>query len=118
MKTIIVLVYLAIGVAVAAMEDYLGDIGNVGDVINLVLAIVLWPAVLLGVEFNLDIGGDDGQEKKNGGGDGGGKGGDKQGGDKQGGGKNNALAPVGPVLVYGYHLATKARRVLGVGAGR
>ena len=111
MKTIIVLVYLAIGVAVAAVKDYLVDIGNISDVINLVLAIVLWPLALLGIDFNVDLGGDG----KNGDGKDGGNGGGGNGG---GGGKNNALAPVGPALVYGYHLVMKARGLGRAEAGR
>lgn len=51
------IIYLVIGIAVAATRDYLGDIGSIGDFINLVLAIVLWPLVLLGVKFNLRLGG-------------------------------------------------------------
>lgn len=94
MKTIIVLVYLAIGVLVAAVKDYLGDVGSVGDILNLVLAIFLWPLVLFGVEFNLDIGGDDGKK------------GDKGNG-KDGGKKNGALVMVGPALAYARALAAQ-----------
>jgi hypothetical protein len=82
-KTIILIAYLVIGVIVAAARDYLGDVGNLGDIVNLLLAIVLWPLVLLGVDFDLKIGGDDG--------DGGDKGGDK---------KNGTLLIVGPALVF------------------
>lgn len=110
MKTIIVLVYLAIGVAVAAIKDYLGDIGNVSDVINLVLAVVLWPVVLLGVDFELDIGGgDDKGDKKDGKDGGGGKDGGK--GDKKG-----ALGLIGPALGYAYAwLSSTARRSSSLG---
>jgi hypothetical protein len=61
------LVYLVIGVVVAAAQDYLGDIGNLGDVINLVLAILLWPLLLVGVDFNIRIGnnGDGGNRNNN-----------------------------------------------------
>jgi hypothetical protein len=48
--------YLVIGVIVASAQDYLGDIGNLGDIVNLLLAIVLWPLLLVGVDFNLRIG--------------------------------------------------------------
>ena len=106
MKTIIVLVYLAIGVVVAVVKDYLGDVGSLGDIINLLLAILLWPLVLLGVEFNLDIGGDDGKkgEKGNGGG----------GNGKGDGNKKGALVMVGPALVYARALV--AGRLLRRGA--
>ena len=89
MKTIIFVVYLAIGVAVAATKDYLGDVGSIGDIINLILAVVLWPLVLLGVDFNLKIGGDD-----------------KEGDDK----KKGALLMVGPAITYARSLVEKGVR--------
>ena len=58
MKSIIVVVYIVIGILVAAQKDYLGDLGSIGDVINLLLAVLLWPLVLLGVKFNIKVGGD------------------------------------------------------------
>lgn len=58
------IIYLVIGVIVASNKHYLGDVGSIGDVINLILAIVLWPLVLLGVDFNIKIGGDDKKGKK------------------------------------------------------
>lgn len=84
MKTIIFIVYLVIGVVVAATNDYLGDIGSIGDILNLILAIVLWPLVLLGVDFNLKIGD-----------------GDKDGDDK----KKGALMMLGPAIGYARGLA-------------
>lgn len=80
---IIAIVYLVIGVLVAVNRDYLGDINSVGALIDLLLAIVLWPLVLLGVDINL-AGGD-------------GKGGGK-GGKGKGGGKNGAVLV--PALLY------------------
>lgn len=83
MRTIVLIAYLVIGLIVAAVKDYLGDIGNVGDVVNLLLAIVLWPLVLLGVDFNVNIGGDN-DDKGNG----------------KNGGKNGALFWFGPTAIY------------------
>ena len=82
-KTIIVLVYLGIGLVVASIRDYMGNVNDIGDIINLVLAVVLWPLVLLGVKFNLDIGGDDKKGDKNGDGN-----------------KNGALVMVGGAATY------------------
>ena len=48
---------MVIGVLVAAARDYLGDVDSISDIVNLLFALLLWPLVLLGVEFNLDIGG-------------------------------------------------------------
>lgn len=58
MRSIFGIVYLVIGLLVAAQKDYLGDIGSVSEIINLLLAILLWPLVLLGVKFNIKMGGD------------------------------------------------------------
>lgn len=80
MKLIIIIAYLVIGVLVAAANDYLGEVGSLGDIVNLLLAVLLWPLVLLGVDFNLKIGG---------------------GGGRNGGGNRNGVLPlVGPSLVY------------------
>ena len=57
MRSIFGIVYLVIGVLVAAGRDYLGSIDGFGEIINLLLAILLWPLVLLGVKFNLRLGG-------------------------------------------------------------
>lgn len=59
---IITLIYLVVGVLVAAAKDYFGDVSGLFDLVNILLAIVLWPLVLLGVEF--DLGGKDGGGKK------------------------------------------------------
>ena len=81
MRTIGMIVYLVIGVAIAAARDYLGNVGSIGDIVNLLLAVLLWPLVLLGVEFNLDLGG---------------------GNDGKSGNKNGALLLFGPPLTYAH----------------
>jgi len=60
---IIMIVYLVVGVIVASAQGYLGDIGGLGDVINLLLAIVLWPLLLVGVDFKIKIGDDNGGDR-------------------------------------------------------
>lgn len=60
MKFIILVVYLVVGVLIAAAQGYLGEVSGIGDIVNLLLAIVLWPLLLVGVDFNLKIGGGDG----------------------------------------------------------
>ena len=64
MRSVITIVYVVIGVAVAAARGYLGDVGSIGDIVNLLLAVLLWPLLLLGVEFNINIGGGRGANKK------------------------------------------------------
>ncbi len=53
LSTILGAVYLVIGVLVAASYDYLERLGTIRAVISALLAIVLWPLVLLG--FDVDI---------------------------------------------------------------
>ena len=53
LSTILGAVYLVIGVLVAASNDYLERLGTIRAVISALLAIVLWPLVLLG--FDVDI---------------------------------------------------------------
>jgi hypothetical protein len=53
-KLIIGLVWLGIGLVVASTHHYLGHLGNIKAIVSAVLAVVLWPLVLFGV--NLHIG--------------------------------------------------------------
>lgn len=96
MRTIILIAYLVIGVLVATAQDYMGEIDSIGAIVNLVLAIVLWPLLLLGVDFNLNIGGDDGGRDRNG----------------NRGRRNGALFLLGPALVYGRATLSSAQRKL------
>jgi hypothetical protein len=47
------LIYVAIGVFVAASEDYLDNIETLKRVLSAALAILLWPLVLLGVDLRI-----------------------------------------------------------------
>ena len=85
---IITLIYLVVGVLVAAAKDYFGDVTGIFDFVNILLAIVLWPLVLLGVDFNL---------------------GGKDGGGKNRGGKKDALLLLGPSI---YFLRERLREAL------
>ena len=51
------IIYLVIGIIVAAGKHYMGSIDGLGDFVNLLLAVLLWPLVLFGVKFNLHFGG-------------------------------------------------------------
>jgi hypothetical protein len=46
-------VYLVVGLLVAAQHGYLGSLTTVSKVISAVLAVVLWPLVLLGVHLTI-----------------------------------------------------------------
>jgi hypothetical protein len=64
---LIFLLYLLIGIIVALTQGYFQNLGNVSSILELLVAIVLWPLILFGVDIN--IGGVDGG---GGGGNGGG----------------------------------------------
>jgi ABC-type Na+ efflux pump permease subunit len=50
---VVALVYLVIGVLVAVAEDYFDNIENVKRIISALLAVLLWPLVLLGVDLHI-----------------------------------------------------------------
>lgn len=66
---VIFIVYVIIGVFVARADGYFKGVDDLQSIVSAVLAVLLWPLVLLGVELN--IGGADkkGGDKKRGGGD-------------------------------------------------
>jgi hypothetical protein len=47
------LIYVAVGVFVAASEDYLDNIETLKRVLSAALAILLWPLLLLGVDLRI-----------------------------------------------------------------
>ena len=47
------LIYLAIGVFVAASKDYLENLETLKRVLSAILAIVLWPLLLLGIDLRI-----------------------------------------------------------------
>jgi hypothetical protein len=47
------LVYLAIGIFVAASKDYLENLETLKRVLSAVLAVVLWPLLLLGIDLHI-----------------------------------------------------------------
>ena len=53
LRSLITIAYLIVGLIVAANENYLRDLETVRQVISAILAIVLWPLVLLGVDLNI-----------------------------------------------------------------
>ena len=50
---LLVLAYLVVGVVVAVSRDYLDSLDTAGEWISAILAVVLWPLLLLG--FDVDV---------------------------------------------------------------
>jgi len=53
-RNLLLVVYVAIGVAVAASKNYLDDLDMAKRLGSAVLAILLWPLLLLGVDLRID----------------------------------------------------------------
>jgi hypothetical protein len=50
--SLITLVYLAVGVVVALTHGY-NSVAGLSEILSLIVAIILWPAVLFGVDLHL-----------------------------------------------------------------
>jgi hypothetical protein len=49
----VLVVYVGVGIAVAASHDYFRNVNTLREVFAAVLGVVLWPLVLLGVDLHL-----------------------------------------------------------------
>ena len=47
------LIYLIVGVAIAASHHYFSHIHGIRGVVSAILAILLWPLVLLGINLHI-----------------------------------------------------------------
>ena len=47
------LAYLVVGVAIAASSDYFEKLNTLRRVLSAILAIALWPLVLLGIDLHI-----------------------------------------------------------------
>jgi hypothetical protein len=68
MGGVILLIYIVVGVIVAATNDYFQGVGNITEILEAIVAVLAWPLILLGVDINFAGNGGGG----NGGGGGGG----------------------------------------------
>jgi hypothetical protein len=51
--SLLALIYVGVGIAVAASHHYFRNVNTAREVISAVLAIVLWPLVLLGINLHI-----------------------------------------------------------------
>lgn len=47
------IVWIVVGVAVAAINDYFDNLETVGRVLSAVVAVLLWPIVLIGFDIQI-----------------------------------------------------------------
>jgi uncharacterized membrane protein len=52
---IFVIIYIVIGVIVASNRGYLVGLGNIEHIVSALLAIILWPLLLLGVSLHINL---------------------------------------------------------------
>ncbi|MEX0816459.1 MAG: hypothetical protein WD027_03365 [Gaiellales bacterium] len=50
----IAIVYVIIGIIVAVSKDYFENLDRLKPIISAILAVLLWPLVLLGVDVHVD----------------------------------------------------------------
>jgi hypothetical protein len=55
LRGIITIVYVVAGIAVANSHHYFGDLHSLMGILSAVLAVVLWPLILLGVDLHLGL---------------------------------------------------------------
>lgn len=53
-RKLVLLVYLVVGVVVAASKDYLENLETARRLGSALLAIVLWPLLFLGIDLRID----------------------------------------------------------------
>jgi hypothetical protein len=53
MRNLVGIAYLVIGIIVAADRNYFEHLGNVDNVASAILAVLLWPLLLLDVDITL-----------------------------------------------------------------
>jgi len=53
LRRVILVAYLLIGIVIAAQKNYLTDLNTAGRVLSAVLAVLLWPLLLLGVHLTI-----------------------------------------------------------------
>jgi hypothetical protein len=51
--SLIVVVYVIVGVAVAASHHYFAHLGTFRQIASAVLAVFLWPLILLGIDLHI-----------------------------------------------------------------
>lgn len=53
LSSIVAVVYLVVGVIVASQHAFLTNLNGLMPILSAVLAVVLWPLVLIGVDLHL-----------------------------------------------------------------
>lgn len=49
------IIYIIIGIIVASNRGYLVGLGDLGNIVSALLAVLLWPLLLLGVSLHISL---------------------------------------------------------------
>ena len=52
-RRVLLLIYVLVGVAVAWSHDYFERLGTVRQLVSALLAVLLWPLILLGIDLHI-----------------------------------------------------------------
>jgi hypothetical protein len=52
-RNLVLAIYIAIGIAVAASKNYFDNLGTWRLILSALLAVLLWPLVLLGIDLHI-----------------------------------------------------------------
>jgi len=51
--SLLTMIYLLVGVVVAATHDYFQNVDTIKEVVSTILAVVLWPLLFLGISLHV-----------------------------------------------------------------
>lgn len=51
--SLLFLIWIGVGLVVAATNDYFDNLGTIRLIISAILAVLLWPLVLLGIDLHI-----------------------------------------------------------------
>ncbi len=52
---LIAIIYIIVGIIIASNRGYLVGLGSISHIVSAILAVALWPLVLLGVNLHLAL---------------------------------------------------------------
>jgi hypothetical protein len=59
---IVILVYILVGVLIANNHHYLNNVETLNAIVSAILAVLLWPLIILGVNLHIGDGGKGGKQ--------------------------------------------------------
>ena len=51
--SLLFLIYIGVGLVIAATHHYFSHLGSIRSILSAILAVVLWPLILLGINLHI-----------------------------------------------------------------